>query len=61
MGNFKIEVIWNSLVVEVKGNKRGLLVELMVKNLVIGVELGLEVSGLFFVIGYEFVLKFLGG
>lgn len=49
------------MVIEVKGNKRGLLGELKVKNLVIGDVIDLEVSGLFFVIGYEFVLKFLGG
>lgn len=61
LGNPKIEVIWNSSVVEAKGNKRGLLAELTVKNLVTGAESGLEVSGLFFAIGHEPASKFLGG
>jgi thioredoxin reductase (NADPH) len=61
MANPKIEVVWNSTVVEAKGNKRGLLAELRVKNLVSGAEKTLEVSGLFFAIGHEPASKFLGG
>ena len=61
MANPKIEVIWNSTVTEAKGNKRGLLAELRVKNLVSGEETSLEVSGLFFAIGHEPASAFLGG
>ncbi|KAG0623272.1 hypothetical protein M758_3G161300 [Ceratodon purpureus] len=59
--NPKIEVVWNSTVTEAKGNKRGLLAELKVKNLVSGEETSLEVNGLFFAIGHEPASKFLGG
>lgn len=61
MANPKIEVLWNSTVTEAKGNKRGLLGELTVKNLMSGDVKTLEVSGLFFAIGHEPASKFLGG
>lgn len=44
---------------EEKGNR--VLGGLKVKDVVSGEVRDLKVSGLFFVIGYEFVIKFLGG
>ncbi|KDP24919.1 hypothetical protein JCGZ_24297 [Jatropha curcas] len=57
--NPKIEVIWNSVVVEAKGER--LLGGLKVKNLVTGEVSDLKVSGLFFAIGHEPATKFLDG
>jgi thioredoxin reductase (NADPH) len=61
LGNPKIEVIWNTGVVQASGNKRGLLASLKLENLKTGVITDLEVSGLFFAIGHEPASKFLGG
>ncbi|PHT56251.1 Thioredoxin reductase 1 [Capsicum baccatum] len=55
--NPKIEVIWNSTVVEAYGEK--LLGGLKVKNVVTGEVSDLNVSGLFFAIGHEPATKFL--
>ncbi|RAL52993.1 hypothetical protein DM860_016228 [Cuscuta australis] len=57
--NDKIDVIWNSSVVEAYGDKR--LEGLKVKNLVNGDVSDLKVSGLFFAIGHEPATKFLNG
>ncbi|KHN35935.1 Thioredoxin reductase 2 [Glycine soja] len=63
MGNSKIKVIWNSVVVEAFGggdNKR-VLGGLKVKNVVTREVSELKVSGLFFAIGHEPATKFLDG
>ncbi|KAG5614129.1 hypothetical protein H5410_013953 [Solanum commersonii] len=57
--NPKIEVIWNSAVVEAYGEKS--LGGLKVENVVTGEVSDLEVSGLFFAIGHEPATKFLDG
>lgn len=57
LSNPKIEVIWNSTVVEAYGEK--LLGGLKVKNVVTGEVSDLKVSGLFFAIGHEPATKFL--
>ena len=57
--NPKIEVIWNSSVVEAYGDK--VLGGLKVKNVVSGEVSDLKVSGLFFAIGHEPATKFLDG
>ncbi|ONK68742.1 uncharacterized protein A4U43_C05F15480 [Asparagus officinalis] len=59
LGNPKIEVIWNSTVVEAFGD--GALGGVKVKNFVNGEVTELKVSGLFFAIGHEPATKFLGG
>lgn len=59
LSNPKIEVIWNSAVVEAYGEK--ILGGLKVENVVTGKVSDLEVSGLFFAIGHEPATKFLDG
>lgn len=59
LSNPKIEVVWNSAVVEAYGSEK--LAGLKVKNVVSGVVSDLEVSGLFFAIGHEPATKFLDG
>ncbi|GAB4847651.1 Thioredoxin reductase 1 [Ancistrocladus abbreviatus] len=62
MENPKIEVLWNSVVVEAYGDgEKGVLGGLKVKNVVTGKVTALKVSGLFFAIGHEPATKFLGG
>ncbi|XP_022733703.1 thioredoxin reductase NTRB-like [Durio zibethinus] len=62
VSNPKIEVIWNSVVVEAYGDgERGVLGGLKVKNLLTGEVSDLKVSGLFFAIGHEPATKFLEG
>ncbi|XVE84806.1 hypothetical protein DITRI_Ditri17bG0042200 [Diplodiscus trichospermus] len=62
LSNPKIEVIWNSVVVEAYGDgERGALGGLKVKNLHTGEVSNLQVSGLFFAIGHEPATKFLEG
>jgi thioredoxin reductase (NADPH) len=55
----KIEVLWNSAVVEAYGDKT--LGGLKVKNVVTGEVSDLKVNGLFFAIGHEPATKFLDG
>ncbi|XP_049394334.1 thioredoxin reductase 2-like [Solanum stenotomum] len=59
LSNPKIEVVWNSAVVEAYGEKS--LGGLKVENVVTGEVSDLEVSGLFFAIGHEPATKFLDG
>lgn len=60
--NPKIQVVWNSEVVEAYGDgERGPLGGLKVKNVASGVTSDLKVSGLFFAIGHEPATKFLRG
>ncbi|CAL5054709.1 unnamed protein product [Urochloa decumbens] len=62
LGNPKIQVIWDSEVVEVYGGEGdGPLAGVKVKNLVSGEVSDLQVAGLFFAIGHEPATKFLGG
>ncbi|KAL0919397.1 hypothetical protein M5K25_011489 [Dendrobium thyrsiflorum] len=62
LSNEKIEVVWNSEVVEAYGeNEGGPLGGVKLKNLVTGEITNLAVSGLFFAIGHEPATKFLGG
>lgn len=60
--NPKIDVIWNSVVIEAYGEgDKKVLGGLKVKNLVTGQVSDLKVSGLFFAIGHEPATKFLDG
>ncbi|RWR78309.1 thioredoxin reductase NTRB [Cinnamomum micranthum f. kanehirae] len=60
--NPKIDVMWNSEVVEAYGDgKKRSLGGLKVKNVASGEISDLNVSGLFFAIGHEPATKFLGG
>ncbi|GMJ04981.1 NADPH-DEPENDENT THIOREDOXIN REDUCTASE 2, NADPH-dependent thioredoxin reductase A [Hibiscus trionum] len=59
VSNPKIEVIWNSVVVEAYGDR--VLGGLKVKNLLTGEVSDLQVAGLFFAIGHEPATKFLDG
>ncbi|BBN17426.1 thioredoxin reductase (NADPH) [Marchantia polymorpha subsp. ruderalis] len=59
--NPKIQVIWDSVVIEAVGNERNLLGGLKVQNVKTGVVTELPVSGLFFAIGHEPASKFLDG
>ncbi|KAE8722242.1 Thioredoxin reductase NTRA [Hibiscus syriacus] len=59
VSNPKIEVIWNSVVVEAYGDR--VLGGLKVKNMLTGEVSDLKVSGLFFAIGHEPATKFLDG
>ncbi|KAI9083881.1 hypothetical protein K1719_034139 [Acacia pycnantha] len=59
LSNPKIEVIWNSAVVEAYGDSS--LKGLKIKNVATGNVSDLNVSGLFFAIGHEPATKFLDG
>ncbi|CAN7016023.1 unnamed protein product [Brassica rapa subsp. trilocularis] len=61
--NPKIDVVWNSTVVEAYGDEErgGVLGGLKVKDVVTGEVRDLEVSGLFFAIGHEPATRFLDG
>ncbi|CDP01751.1 unnamed protein product [Coffea canephora] len=59
LSNPKIEVLWNSVVVEAYGEK--VLGGLKVKNVVTGEVSDVQANGLFFAIGHEPATKFLGG
>lgn len=60
--NPKIQVLWNSVVVEAYGQENhNVLGGLKVKNVVSGEVSDLKVSGLFFAIGHEPATKFLDG
>ncbi|KAI4314678.1 hypothetical protein L6164_027565 [Bauhinia variegata] len=62
LNNPKIEVIWNSTVVEAYGDKdKKVLGGLKVKNVVNGDVSDLKVNGLFFAIGHEPATGFLNG
>ncbi|KAF8409872.1 hypothetical protein HHK36_002390 [Tetracentron sinense] len=62
LSNPKIEVVWNSAIVEAYGDEeRRSLGGLKVKNLLSGEVSDLKVSGLFFAIGHEPATKFLDG
>lgn len=60
LDNPKIEVLWNSVVVEAQGDGKG-LTGLVVKNVETDEVTTLAVSGLFFAIGHEPASKFLAG
>lgn len=49
----KVTVRWNSAGVEVKGNDKGLMSHLVVKDTVTGAQETLEASGLFYAIGHD--------
>ncbi|KAG1358988.1 thioredoxin reductase NTRB [Cocos nucifera] len=60
--NPKIEVVWNSEVVEAYGEgENGPLGGIKVRNVVTGEISDLKINGLFFAIGHEPATKFLGG
>ncbi|KAL2613175.1 hypothetical protein R1flu_024867 [Riccia fluitans] len=61
LANPKIQVIWDSVVVEAVGNERGSLGALKIQNVKTQEITDLPVSGLFFAIGHEPASKFLGG
>jgi thioredoxin reductase (NADPH) len=53
LSNKKITVRFNTVGVEVKGNEKGLMSHLVVKDVVTGKEETLEASGLFYAIGHD--------
>jgi thioredoxin reductase (NADPH) len=59
--NPKIEIIWNSVVVDLVGSRETLLKGIIIKNLLSGEEKKLEVSGLFLAIGHVPDTEFLTG
>lgn len=59
LSNPKIEVLWNSVVVEAYGEK--VLEGLKVKNVVSGEVTDLKANGFFFAIGHEPATKFIAG
>jgi thioredoxin reductase (NADPH) len=59
--NAKIEYIWDSTVVEAKGNEDGMLAAIKVLNLKTQKKSELAVSGLFFAIGHDPATNFLEG
>lgn len=59
MADPKIEMVWNSEVVEAYGDE--VLRGLKLRNVVSGEVSDLEVSGLFFAVGHEPATEFLGG
>ncbi|CAD6253543.1 unnamed protein product [Miscanthus lutarioriparius] len=64
--NPKIQVVWNSVVVEAFGGAEGggggrRLAGIKIKNLVSGEDKDLQVAGLFFAIGHTPATEFLGG
>ncbi|KAG6528980.1 thioredoxin reductase NTRB-like [Zingiber officinale] len=61
LGNPKIQVLWDSEVVEAYGENQGTLSGVKVRNVVSGEVSDLKVSGLFFAIGHEPATKFLEG
>ncbi|CAL5038355.1 unnamed protein product [Urochloa decumbens] len=62
LSNPKIQVVWDSEVVEAYGGANGgPLAGVKVKNVVSGEVSNLQVAGLFFAIGHEPATKFLGG
>ncbi|KAG2241953.1 hypothetical protein Bca52824_096207 [Brassica carinata] len=61
LANPKIDVVWNSTVVEAYGDGGGVLGGLKVKNVVTGEVEDLRVNGLFFAIGHEPATGFLDG
>lgn len=61
LGYFKVMVKFNIVGVEVKGDDKGLMSQLVVKDVVFGNEEMLEVNGFFYVIGYDFVIKIVKG
>ncbi|XP_062228771.1 thioredoxin reductase NTRA-like [Phragmites australis] len=62
LSNPKIQVVWDSEVVEAYGGANGgPLAGVKVKNIVSGEVSELQVAGLFFAIGHEPATKFLGG
>jgi thioredoxin reductase (NADPH) len=62
LSNPKIQVVWDSEVVEAYGGSDGgPLAGVKVKNLVSGEVSDFQVAGLFFAIGHEPATKFLGG
>jgi thioredoxin reductase (NADPH) len=57
----KIEVLWDSVVVEAYGNERGLLGGIKVQNVKTQEVTDVPVAGLFFAIGHEPATRFLDG
>lgn len=53
LGNKKITVRFNTVGVEVKGDEKGLMSHLVVRNVVTGKEETLEANGLFYAIGHD--------
>lgn len=58
---FKVIVKFYIVVIEVKGGDDGFMSYIVVKDVQIGKEEIFEVNGFFYVIGYDFVIKFVKG
>eukprot|EP00889_Picochlorum_renovo_P001779 jgi/Picre1/28809/NNA_004206.t1 len=61
MENPKVEILWDSVVVEATGNEKGLLGGIKVRNVKTDEVKDIQVSGLFFAIGHEPATAFLDG
>lgn len=61
LGNPKIEVVWNSEIIEAYGGENGSLSGLKIRNIGTQKVMDLRTNGLFFAIGHEPATKFLGG
>lgn len=61
LSNPKIQVEYNSVVVEAKGNEKGFLSQVVLKDTKTGETRGLDVGGLFFAIGHDPAVAFLDG
>ncbi|KAI8105985.1 hypothetical protein M9434_000563 [Picochlorum sp. BPE23] len=61
MENPKVEILWDSVVVEATGNEKGLLGGIKVRNVKTDEVKDIHVSGLFFAIGHEPATAFLDG
>lgn len=61
LGNPKIEVVWNSEIVEAYGGEKGSLDGLKIRNIKTQKVMDLRTNGLFFAIGHEPATNFLGG
>lgn len=53
VANKKITVLWNHVGVEVKGDDKGLMSHMVVKNVLTGEEKTMEANGLFYAIGHD--------
>ncbi len=61
MSHDKIEILWNSQVIEAKGNEKGLLSSVIIEDTKSKTTKEVELNGLFFAIGHEPNTKFLQG
>jgi thioredoxin reductase (NADPH) len=53
LANKKVNVLWNTVGEEVKGDDRGLMTSMIVKNVVTGKSEEIEANGLFYAVGHD--------